>query len=93
MRRVVFDCDGNKAPAPDGYSMAFFQSNWEVVKSELLEVLMEFHSKGVISGITNETYISLIPKKLNSCREKLLLSRILTVSAFSLFIDVSILTK
>ena len=31
---------------------------------------MEFYNLGIINGITNETYICLIPKKLNSCRVK-----------------------
>ncbi|KAM6550152.1 hypothetical protein CsatB_021828 [Cannabis sativa] len=27
IRRVVFDCEGNKAPGPDGFSLAVFQNN------------------------------------------------------------------
>ena len=65
-----FDCDGNKAPGPDGFSMALFQSQWDTVKPDIIKVFEEFHNSGIINGITNETYICLIPKKLNSCRVK-----------------------
>ena len=68
VKEAVFQCDGNKAPGPDGYSMAVFQSQWEMVKTDIIKVVEEFHGSGIINGITNETYICLIPKKLNSCR-------------------------
>ena len=35
-----------------------------------MKVFEEFHESGIINGVTNETYICLIPKKLNSCRIK-----------------------
>lgn len=64
----VFECDGNTSPGSDCYSLSLFQSCWEMVKNDLVEVLEECHSNGVINGITNETYIALIPKKINSCK-------------------------
>ena len=67
VKLVVFECDGSKAPGPDGYSMTVFQSQWDIVKNDIMKVLEEFYRSGVINGITNETYICLIPKKLNSC--------------------------
>ena len=36
IRRAVFDCDGNKAPGSDGYTLAVFQANWEVIKEDLM---------------------------------------------------------
>ena len=59
-----------KAPGPDGYSMAMFQSQWDTVKNDIMKVFSEFYSSRVINGITNEIYICLIPKKLNSYRVK-----------------------
>ena len=67
---AVFECDGNKALGPDGFSLAMYQDQWEVIKSDLIKVFNEFHESGIINGVTNETYICLIPKKLNSCRIK-----------------------
>ena len=64
----MFDCDGSKAPSPNGYSMMVFQAHWDIVKADLVKVFDEFYRSGIINGISNETYICLIPKKLNSCR-------------------------
>ena len=33
-----------------------------------MKVMEEFYGSGIINGLSNETYICLIPKKLNSCR-------------------------
>ena len=66
VKSAVFECDGNKAPGPDGFSMAVFQSQWDTIKIDIMKVFAEFHKSGVVNGITNETYICLIPKKLNS---------------------------
>ena len=70
VKQTVFECDGSKAPGLDGYSMVVFQSQWDTVKSDIMKVFDEFYSSGIINGITNETYIYLILKKLNSCRVK-----------------------
>ena len=63
----MFECDGKKASGPDGYSMAVFQTKWNTVKTDIMKVFEEFYRSGIINGISNETYICLIPKKLNSC--------------------------
>ena len=70
VKEAVFECDGNKAPGPDGFSMVVFQSQWDTVKNKIMKVFKEFYKSSIINGITNETYICLIPKKLNSCRVK-----------------------
>lgn len=35
---IVKDSDGDKAPALEGFTLAFFQKGWEVVKTEILNV-------------------------------------------------------
>ena len=72
VKQAVFECDGSKAPGPDGYSMVVFQSQWNILKRDIMKVFDEFYSSGIINEITNETYIRLIPKKLNSCRVRVL---------------------
>ena len=41
--------------------------SWKFL-SDIMKVLEEFYRSGIINGISNETYICLVPKKLNSCR-------------------------
>jgi hypothetical protein len=36
---VVRKLKGDKTPGPDGFSMAFFQKCWEVVKKDMMESL------------------------------------------------------
>ena len=52
---------------PDGFLRAFFRSQWDTVKNNIMKVFEEFYRLGIINGIINKTYICLIPKKLNSC--------------------------
>ena len=35
---VVKDFEGDKAPGPDGFPMAFFQTCWDVIKADLKEI-------------------------------------------------------
>ncbi|XP_062086422.1 uncharacterized protein LOC133792528 [Humulus lupulus] len=48
IKQVVFDCSGDKAPGPDGFSLAVFHSNWDVIKDDLVEVFKEFQGDGSI---------------------------------------------
>jgi hypothetical protein len=44
VREVIKGMDRDKAPGPDGFSMAFFQDCWEVVKGDFMAVFEEFHA-------------------------------------------------
>ena len=66
IKRALFQCEGDKAPGPDGFSMAALQEGWEIVKDDMMRVFQEFFDNGVVNARTNATYICLIPKKLNS---------------------------
>ena len=41
---VITDFNGDKAPGPDGFSMAFFQSCCGVLKTEIMTVFHNFHT-------------------------------------------------
>lgn len=41
---VVKGMNRDKAPGPDGFSMTFFQDCWDVIKSDLMMVLLDFHA-------------------------------------------------
>ena len=55
--------DGDKAPGPDGFTIAVFQDCWDVIKEDLVRVFAEFHSSGIINQSTNASFIVLLPKK------------------------------
>jgi hypothetical protein len=67
---VVREMNGNKAPGPDGFSMAFFQQCWGVLKKDIMAVFSEFHNSHQFERSLNATFISLIPKKADALEVK-----------------------
>jgi hypothetical protein len=60
---VVKGMAGDKALGPDGFSMVFFQSCWDIIKNDVMTVIHEFHAFGNFEKNINATFIALIPKK------------------------------
>lgn len=55
--------NGDKALGPYDFSMAFFQTCWEVLKKDIMAIFKEFNSRGKFEKSLNATFISLIHKK------------------------------
>jgi hypothetical protein len=51
-----------KAPGPDGYSVCFFQHNWDTVHTEVCSAIFHFFHYGMLDSNLNKTHIVLIPK-------------------------------
>ncbi|CAL5412431.1 unnamed protein product [Camellia sinensis] len=62
VRYVIKNSDGNKAPEPDGFNLAFYKKCWGVVKPEVLQFLREFHQNASLVSSLNSSFIALIPK-------------------------------
>jgi hypothetical protein len=62
VKDVIFDMDGKKAPGLDGFSLAFFQACWDVLKEDIIAVFSNFHVRGKFEKCFNSTFISLIPQ-------------------------------
>ena len=60
--QVVRDLEGDKAPGPDGLTMAFYHNYWRVVE-DVLAVFEEFFQHCKFEKSLNATFIALIPKK------------------------------
>ena len=60
--KVIFQLNRDKAPSPDGFTIAVFQDCWDLIKEDLVRVFVEFHSSGIINQSTN-VFIVLLPKK------------------------------
>ena len=60
---VIMEFNGDKSPGPDGFSMAFFQACWGILKSDIMAVFHHFHVTCQFEKSLNATFIALIPKK------------------------------
>ena len=57
------EMNGDKAPGPDGFTMAFWQSCWDFVQEEILQMFKEFHEHISFLKSLNNTFLVLISKK------------------------------
>ena len=60
---VVKELEGDKAPGPDGFSIAFYHHCWGIVERDVLAVFEEFYHHSKFEKSLNATFIALIPKK------------------------------
>ncbi|XP_065639159.1 uncharacterized protein LOC112036069 [Quercus suber] len=64
--QALMEMEGDKAPGPDGFTMAFFQKCWSVVEVDVMAVFEHFHRYSVFERSLNASFLSLIPKKNNA---------------------------
>ena len=60
---VVRSLNGDKALGPDGFSLAFYQSCWDVIKDDVISMFNEFAQVERFVKSLNAMFIVLIPKK------------------------------
>jgi len=63
---VVKGLNRDKAPGPDGFTIAFFQDCWDVIKTDLMGVFQDFHTHSKFVKSINVTFLALIPKKFGA---------------------------
>lgn len=62
IRDIVFALPKNKAPGPDGVSVEFFVTSWDLVGSDLVAAVKYFFVTPELSRQVNSTVIALLPK-------------------------------
>ncbi|RVW93099.1 Trafficking protein particle complex II-specific subunit 130-like [Vitis vinifera] len=60
---ALMDMNGDKAPGPDGFTGAFWQTCWDFVKEEIMDLFKEFFVQKSFAKSLNTTFLVLIPKK------------------------------
>ena len=60
---ALLEMNGDKAPGPDGFTMAFWQFCWDFVKEEIVDLFKEFYEQRSFVKSLNTTFLILIPKK------------------------------
>lgn len=60
---AVNSCNDDKAPGPDGFSLASFRQHWGVGREDVMATVYHFYDHGELERSPNAAYIALIPKK------------------------------
>ncbi|RVW84277.1 LINE-1 reverse transcriptase-like [Vitis vinifera] len=61
---ALMEMNGDKAPGPNGFTVAFWQSCWDFAKEEILDMFKEFREHNSFLKSLNNTFLVLIPKKM-----------------------------
>lgn len=56
----------DKAPGPDGFNGQFIRKSWSLIKYDFYRLCSEFHSHAADLQSINYSYITLVPKKVQS---------------------------
>ncbi|CAM8975355.1 unnamed protein product [Rhodiola kirilowii] len=62
VKRALFQMHPTKAPGLDGFPAMFYQSNWDIVGRDVVEVVLNCLNSGVLGSDLNETLIVLVLK-------------------------------
>jgi hypothetical protein len=68
IRKDVFQMEHNKALGPDGFLAEFYQSFWDIIKHDLLELFRELHVGQLDLFSINCRKIILLPKSSDAER-------------------------
>ncbi|RVX02344.1 hypothetical protein CK203_028355 [Vitis vinifera] len=60
---ALMEMNGDKALGSNGFTVAFWQSCWEFVKEEVLDMFKEFYEQNSFIKSLNNTFLVLLPKK------------------------------
>ncbi|RVX06963.1 Transposon TX1 uncharacterized 149 kDa protein [Vitis vinifera] len=63
IQAALMGMNGDKASGPDGFTIAFWQSSWGLVKEEIMDLFREFYNQRSFANSLNSTFLVLIPKK------------------------------
>nr|AAO00696.1 retrotransposon protein, putative, unclassified [Oryza sativa Japonica Group]AAP54694.1 retrotransposon protein, putative, unclassified [Oryza sativa Japonica Group] len=68
IKKAIFQMEHNKAPGPDGFPAEFYQVFWNVIKSDLLDLFIEFHNGTLPLFSLNFGPIILLPKCMEAMK-------------------------
>ena len=59
---AVVGLNGDKAPGPDGFSLAFWSFSWDFMRDEVMSFFREFFEHNQFVKSLNATFLVLVPK-------------------------------
>lgn len=64
LHTIIKAMRNNASSGPDGLNAAFYKSAWNWVSPDIHQLVSEFYRTAYLSPELNQTYITLIPKKM-----------------------------
>jgi hypothetical protein len=68
VKQAVWDCDGSKAPGPDGFTFSFYKKVWNIISSEVFMLVKSFFRTGKLPKGISSSFVTLIPKSKGPSR-------------------------
>nr|KAJ0212439.1 hypothetical protein LSAT_V11C400171510 [Lactuca sativa] len=65
IKEADWDCGGDRAPRPDGFSFQFLKYYWDILGDDVIAFVQEFFYKPIIPVGCHSSFITLIPKVKN----------------------------
>ncbi|CAK8536638.1 unnamed protein product [Lathyrus sativus] len=65
IKEVIWECDGDKSPGPDGYNITFLKKCWDILGEDVIGAIQEFHTTVHLPKVVIASFLALIPKSLN----------------------------
>lgn len=63
VKASLFQMNPDKAPGPDGMTPSFYQKHWKIVGEDVIRLVQEFFSTGMLNSTLNNINVVLIPKE------------------------------
>jgi hypothetical protein len=62
IKAAIWNCEGNKAPGPDGVNFFFIKKAWNTIGRDIIRMIEEFYQSNLLPLGINSSFITLIPK-------------------------------
>lgn len=62
IKNAIWECGGDRAPGPNGFTFQFIKAFWEDLKGDILKFLQFFEAFGTFDKGCNLSFITLVPK-------------------------------
>lgn len=56
VKQAIWDCESTKSLGPFGFNFHFIKEFWEMLKSDMMRFLKDFHRHGVLPRGTNSSF-------------------------------------
>jgi len=65
IREAAFSMQQDKAPGPDGFTVAFYRNHWDTIKKDFVRMVKNVFKNHKMGDNTKSSHLALIPKDVN----------------------------